>query len=236
MYFLQALVHVSTAYCNCDRSEVGEVIYAPPYNPDDVIQLVDWLPEAMLDELTPSLIGKRPNTYTFTKALAEHMLLHEAGNLPVAIVRPSIVLCSLNEPTPGWVDNWNGPTGIVSAVGKGVFRTMMGNTEITADVVPVDVVINLMIVAAWKTATVKPPSIPRIYNCCTGEQRPISWGKFVATCIENTRRHPMEGVFWYPAGTLHLNRPLNAVLGFFMHYIPAHFLDLLARAAGKRPM
>jgi Male sterility protein. len=36
------------------------------------------------------LIGSRPNTYTFTKALAESMLLKESGNLPVAIVRPSI--------------------------------------------------------------------------------------------------------------------------------------------------
>lgn len=42
------------------------------------------------EQLTPSLIGKRPNTYTFTKALTEQMLLAEAGNLPVAIVRPSI--------------------------------------------------------------------------------------------------------------------------------------------------
>lgn len=41
-------------------------------------------------QLTPSLIGRRPNTYTFTKALTEHMLLKQAGNLPVAIVRPSI--------------------------------------------------------------------------------------------------------------------------------------------------
>lgn len=41
-------------------------------------------------QITPSLIGKRPNTYTFTKALAEHMLQKEAGNLPVAVVRPSI--------------------------------------------------------------------------------------------------------------------------------------------------
>lgn len=44
----------------------------------------------ILYQFTPSLIGKRPNTYTFTKALAEQMLLKEAGNLPVAIVRPSI--------------------------------------------------------------------------------------------------------------------------------------------------
>ena len=36
------------------------------------------------------LIGNRPNTYTFTKVLAESMLLQESGNLPVAIVRPSI--------------------------------------------------------------------------------------------------------------------------------------------------
>lgn len=39
------------------------------------------------------LIGDRPNTYTFTKALAETMLLKESGNLPVAIVRPSIGMC-----------------------------------------------------------------------------------------------------------------------------------------------
>lgn len=41
-------------------------------------------------QLTPSLIGKRPNTYTFTKALTEQMLLKEVGNLPLAIIRPSI--------------------------------------------------------------------------------------------------------------------------------------------------
>lgn len=107
----QALIHVSTAYCNCDRTEISEVIYTTPYSPDDIFSLVNWLPEDMLDkvrdaigsgcsfiqfqlifilQLTPSLIGKRPNTYTFTKALTEQMLLKEAGNLPVAIVRPSI--------------------------------------------------------------------------------------------------------------------------------------------------
>lgn len=38
------------------------------------------------------IAGDRPNTYTFTKALAEDMLIKECGNLPVAIVRPSIGL------------------------------------------------------------------------------------------------------------------------------------------------
>jgi hypothetical protein len=36
------------------------------------------------------IIGNRPNTYTFTKAVAEQVLVEQSGNLPVAIVRPSI--------------------------------------------------------------------------------------------------------------------------------------------------
>ena len=79
-------------------------------------------------QMTGKLIGNRPNTYTFTKvsfvekkinvlpncifcnwqALAESVLVEEAGNLPVSIVRPSIVVAAWKEPIPGWVDNLNG--------------------------------------------------------------------------------------------------------------------------------
>lgn len=51
MLLVQALVHVSTAYCNCDRSDVAETIYSPPYSPDDIISLVQWLPEDLLDKV-----------------------------------------------------------------------------------------------------------------------------------------------------------------------------------------
>ncbi|XP_055387921.1 putative fatty acyl-CoA reductase CG5065 isoform X2 [Condylostylus longicornis] len=235
MMSLDALIHVSTAYCNCDRTDVSEVIYAPPYNPYDVISLVNWLPEDLLDQLTPSLIGKRPNTYTFTKALAEHMLLKEAGNLPVAIVRPSIVIASLKEPFAGWVDNWNGPTGLVSALGQGLFRTILCEKNFTADMVPVDIVINLMIAAAWKVGTSKPESL-LIYNCCTGQQHPITWGQFVEYAMRETRRHPLEGCLWYPTGVLRMNRSINKFYGFLVHYIPAYILDTMARLAGKKPI
>lgn len=50
-FWFQALIHVSTAYCNCDRSDVAEEIYTPPYNPNDVISLVQWLPEDLLDKV-----------------------------------------------------------------------------------------------------------------------------------------------------------------------------------------
>lgn len=57
------------------------------------------------------MIGDRPNTYTYTKAIAEQLIGLERGDLPIAIVRPSIVVAGWREPLKGWVDNMNGPTG-----------------------------------------------------------------------------------------------------------------------------
>ena len=43
-------------------------------------------------------------------------------------VRPSIVGASWKEPFPGWIDNFNGPTGIFAAIGNGLLRVMKGKT------------------------------------------------------------------------------------------------------------
>ena len=51
--------------------------------------------------ITNVIIGDKPNTYTFTKALAENILETEGKNLPLAIIRPSIVAASWKEPAPG---------------------------------------------------------------------------------------------------------------------------------------
>uniref|UniRef100_T1E2J9 Fatty acyl-CoA reductase n=1 Tax=Psorophora albipes TaxID=869069 RepID=T1E2J9_9DIPT len=236
MLCLDALVHVSTAYCNCDKKEVAEIIYPPPYNPDDIIQLVRWFPEDILEKLTPSLIGNRPNSYTFTKAMAEHMLLKEARGLPVSIVRPSIVLSSFKEPVSGWVDNFNGPTGIVSAVSKGLFRTILCEESCVADLIPVDLVINLMIVSAWHTAQRKSVGNITVYNCTSGIDNPITWGTFVRACIDYMRKHPVEGVLWYPTGNLRTNKALNLIHGIFVHLIPAIILDVISLATGRKPI
>ncbi|XP_047097189.1 putative fatty acyl-CoA reductase CG5065 [Schistocerca piceifrons] len=235
MLGLEALIHVSTAYCNCDREEVNEVIYPPPYDPDKIIQCMEWMDDDLIDALTPKLIGNRPNTYTFTKALAESMLLTECGNLPVAIVRPSIVLSALREPLAGWVDNLNGPTGLIAAAGKGFFRTMMCSNDKVADLVPVDVVINLMICAAWRTASVRPDGIA-VYNCCTGQKRPITWKRFVDLCFLYMRSHPVNDVLWYPDGTCHTHRVVNAIFRWTLHVLPAYAMDFARRISGKKPL
>lgn len=56
--------------------------------------------EDLVSTLTPKLLRQHPNTYTFTKALAEYLVQQEAAQLNVAIVRPSIVGASWKEPFP----------------------------------------------------------------------------------------------------------------------------------------
>lgn len=76
-----------------------------------MITMNSWMSDEQLRLLTPSLIDGRPNTYTYTKALAENLLREEASDLPVAIIRPSIIGSTVSEPMPvsclpissGWV-------------------------------------------------------------------------------------------------------------------------------------
>ena len=53
-----------------------------------------------IEALTSKLIGDRPNTYTYTKAVAEYLFIEETKGMPVAIFRPSIVGASWQEPLP----------------------------------------------------------------------------------------------------------------------------------------
>jgi fatty acyl-CoA reductase len=59
------------------------------------------------------------------------------------------VISTLSEPFPGWVDNFNGPVGLMVAGGKGLIRTAFSDPNITSDYVPVDVCIQFMLLAAW---------------------------------------------------------------------------------------
>jgi len=56
--------------------------------------------EGVVGKITTKLIGEKPNTYTYTKQLAEVLLVTEGAELPLAIVRPSIVTASWMEPMP----------------------------------------------------------------------------------------------------------------------------------------
>ena len=152
---LISLCHVSTAYVNSDQRDnqiIEEKLYPIKEDPQMLIKLAEYCDENLMQLMKPTLLGNRPNTYTYTKALAEHLIALDAPDLPVAIVRPSIVVAAHKKPLPGWIDNLNGPTGLILAIGKGLLRTLYVNREVKADIIPVDCVVDTMVAASYYAA------------------------------------------------------------------------------------
>jgi len=231
---LECFLHVSTAYANCDQNMTEEKIYPTTIHPSKLIEAVDWMSEDVLETLSPKLVHPKPNTYTYTKAMAEKILEEDAQDIRVAIVRPSIVGASWQGPFPGWVDNFNGPTGLFAAIGKGALRMMMGKRDGAADIIPVDTAINFFIAAAWYTAVAK-PSTTMIYNCTTERLNTLHWGRLDKSCMEYFRKTPMDGVARLPTAKFTSSR-LRRNMGLYLdHLLPAWLMDQVTRFSGGKP-
>lgn len=101
-------VHFSTGFCCCDQEILEEKVIDYNDRPEDLMRCAEWMTEETMAEMQKTLMGVQPNTYTYTKRLAEIYLRDEyAKGFPVVIVRPSIVLPSFQEPVVGWVDSLN---------------------------------------------------------------------------------------------------------------------------------
>lgn len=231
---LEAFVHVSTAYANCDRPYIEETVYSPPVEPQKIIDVLEWMDDEMVDLFTPKLMGEKPNTYTYTKQLAEHLLTTEGADLPIAIIRPSIVGAAWKEPFPGWIDNYNGPSGIYIAAGRGLLRSMKGEYNAIADIVPVDIPVNIMIAVAWYTAIAKPSSI-LIYHSTTGGANPFTWGQMGGIVNKCFKQIPLEGCFRRPNVAIVSNSFLHDYWTCVSHLIPAYMCDVAYTLLGKKP-
>ncbi|NXK73567.1 FACR1 reductase, partial [Amazona guildingii] len=234
MQNLEAFIHISTAYANCIRKCIDEIIYPPPAEPKKLFDLIEWLDESIIEDITPKLLGDWPNTYTYTKALSEYLIQQEKGNLNIAIIRPSIVGASWHEPFPGWIDNFNGTSGIFIAAGKGILRTVIANNEAVADMIPVDVAINLTLAAGWYTAVHRPKNM-LVYNCTTGGINPFFWGEMEQYVMSTFKRNPLEQAFRTPNAHLTSNYLINQYWITVSHKAPAILYDLYMRLTGRKP-
>ncbi|XP_077559526.1 fatty acyl-CoA reductase 1-like [Haemaphysalis longicornis] len=231
---LRALVYVSTAYSNCNRLEVDEVVYTPPVDPSKIIAAAEWMDYKMMDAISGLLLGNHPNTYTFTKALAEALLLNAGERVPIAIVRPSIVIGSWKEPFPGWVDNYNGLTGTIVSCGLGRLKSFINGEDCIADIIPVDIVANTLISVAWHTATTRPNHV-MVYHSTSGALQQQTWGEVSAMMQELIVRHPLPNLTRYPKFYA-TNSPLwHDVTLWHLNYLPALVGDLGLKLIGQKP-
>jgi long-chain acyl-CoA synthetase len=126
-----------------------------------------------------------PNTYTFTKSLGESLLARRGRELPIAIVRPSIVESSERSPFCGWNEgiNTSGPLSYLLGTN---FRQLPSNERKCLDVIPVDMVCRGMTLIA---SAVIARRHAKLYQLATSAINPVNMGRSIELTGLAHRKH-----------------------------------------------
>ena len=124
------------------------------------------------------------DAYQFTKSLAEQLLARDRGSVPLSIVRPSIIEGTLSEPVPGWFDRIRMFHPIAVEYGRGNVQEFAGYEDTKIDLVPCDLVTNLVLAAA-------PPDDPthfEVYQIASARTNPVTLGEMTTFLREAFQR------------------------------------------------
>ena len=136
-----------------------------------------------------------PNTYTYTKSLAESLIAKYSNGLPIAIVRPAIVETSVAKPFRGWNEGINTSAALSYLLGT-AFRQLPSNERKRLDLIPVDAVCSGMTLIA--AALVERRHDP-LYQLSTSVTNPCDMGRSIELTSLGHRKHyrAQEGLeYW----------------------------------------
>ena len=126
-----------------------------------------------------------PNTYTFTKSLAESLIVKYGAGLPIAVVRPAIVETSLSKPFLGWNEGINTSASLSYLLGT-YFRQLPSNESKRLDIIPVDAVCNGMTLIG---AAVMERRHDTLYQLATSVTNPCDMGRSIELTSLAHRKH-----------------------------------------------
>jgi len=163
---------------------------------------LEWVKDGLVDAgvARASSLGW-PDAYPYTKALGERALLEHRGDVPVSIVRPSIIESAVAEPHPGWIRGFRMADPIIISYARGLLKEFPGIPEGIVDVIPVDLVVATIINVA---ATGPDPAGPSVYQVASGSRNPLRYGQlvdhvrtfFTTTPIHDADGQPIEVPEW----------------------------------------
>lgn len=148
----------------------------------------DWVRERMVE------LGKSraqglgwPDAYAYTKALGERALLESRGDLPLTIVRPSIIEAALAEPVPGWIRGFRMADPVIISYAKGLLKEFPGVPEGVIDVIPVDLVVAAILAVAARG----PLAEPDVFHAASGSRNPLRYRQLVELVRSWFEEHPL---------------------------------------------
>ena len=122
----------------------------------------DWAQDRMVElgKARAQALGW-PDAYAYSKALGEWALLEGRGDLPVTVVRPSIIEAALSQPHPGWIRGFRMADPMIISYARGLLKEFPGIPEGIIDVIPVDLVVAAILAVAARGPLAEPGRRPR---------------------------------------------------------------------------
>ncbi|TGZ35771.1 fatty acyl-CoA reductase wat-like [Temnothorax longispinosus] len=233
---LKSFIHVSTAYANCHVKHIEERFYSYPINHEDLITFTRNLHENIIEEKISRISSQWPNTYTFTKAIAEGLLRDESGSLPVGIFRPAIVSSSAEEPLVGWIDNMYGPQSVTVSWALGFTRFLSCNPDVKPNIVPVDFTVNALIASAWNVYNQfrRGKANTLIYNFVSPVDGP-TWNDYRNAIVDTNKTYPLYNAKYFPFMIYIQHKILYRICVWLGHFLPALIIDAISICINRSP-
>jgi alcohol-forming fatty acyl-CoA reductase len=134
-----------------------------------------------------------PDAYALTKSLGEKALIEEHGDIPVSVVRPSIIESALAEPFPGWIRGFAMAEPVIISYAKGMLKEFPGVPEGIIDVIPVDLVVAAILAVAARGPEPSPEGEPfgDIVQVASGSTNPLRYSQLVNLVRDWFTAHPL---------------------------------------------
>ncbi|CAO2207578.1 unnamed protein product [Urochloa humidicola] len=211
---LKMLMHVSTAYVSGDSAEV---ILEKPLNPGwslreggvplDIDAELRLVADAKKDDDDDAAEHKRAmkelglqrarhhgwsNAYVFTKAMGEMLLGQLRGEIPVVIMRPSVITSVRSDPLPGWMQGVRTIDTLIIGYAKQSLSCFLGDLNVVVDCIPGDMVVNAML-AATVAHSESANEQAVVCHVTSSLRNPVTYGVLYRAGGRHFEEHPRVG-------------------------------------------
>ncbi|KAK6126837.1 hypothetical protein DH2020_039398 [Rehmannia glutinosa] len=129
------------------------------------------------------------DTYVFTKAMGEMMIDNLRGDIPIVVIRPSVIESTYKEPFPGWMEGNRMMDPIILQYGKGQLTGFLVDPDGVLDVVPADMVVNATLAAMAKHGSAGKPEYS-IYQVASSVVNPLVFRDLAKLLYEHFNSSP----------------------------------------------
>ncbi|XP_059622558.1 putative fatty acyl-CoA reductase CG8303 [Phlebotomus argentipes] len=233
---LSAFIYSSTALSNSNiAGRVRELVYKTKRSPREMIKLSLETPSRLnkVFEIGDNMMEGHQNSYTYSKQLAENLILEEMAGLPAGIVRPSLVYGFYDHPIRGWLGNSKSShCGFIKGYMKGALRSWFGDAKLINWCVPCDYVVKGTLALAVSLGT-KPEPERRLQIIHTSNNKsinPLTMQDFCNVMNEESWKNPCDSYLFLPRCKPRVGwrADLYLILNYLfalMFYIPDHLFN-----------